>query len=166
MYEILKQYETIGKRELPVQELRELLGIAKDEYTYWQNFKVRVLDSCQQALKETTDICFTYERGKAGQGGKWLSVIFYIKKNEDYIDQLTLDEFINMQPQPEPVDMTTGDELEGQMTILESQKQRLFLLGITEKYRKQDMSSFVISSQCNNCMAYQAKYKRKTATAK
>ena len=28
------------------------------------------------------------------------------------------------------------------------------------------MSSFVISSQCNNCMAYQAKYKRKTATAK
>ncbi|KFI85236.1 hypothetical protein BSAE_1925 [Bifidobacterium pullorum subsp. saeculare DSM 6531 = LMG 14934] len=41
-----------------------------------------------------------------------------------------------------------------------------FLLGITEKYRKQDMSSFVISSQCNNCMAYQAKYKRKTATAK
>ena len=50
--------------------------------------------------------------------------------------------------------------------LLESQKQRLFLLGITEKYRKQDMSSFVISSQCNNCMAYQAKYKRKTATAK
>ena len=42
----------------------------------------------------------------------------------------------------------------------------IFLLGITEKYRKQDMSSFVISSQCNNCMAYQAKYKRKTATAK
>lgn len=26
--------------------------------------------------------------------------------------------------------------------------------------------STVISSQCNNCMAYQAKYKRKTATAK
>lgn len=117
MYEILKQYETIGKRELTVQELRELLGIAKDEYTYWQNFKVRVLDSCQQALKETTDICFTYERGKAGQGGKWLSVVFYIKKNEDYIDQLTLDEFISMQPQPEPVDMISGDKLEGQMTI-------------------------------------------------
>ena len=38
-----------------------------------------------------------------------------------------------------------------------NQKQRLFLLGITEKYRKQDMSSFVISSQCNNCMAYQCK---------
>ena len=46
------------------------------------------------------------------------------------------------------------------------QKAAAFLLGITEKYRKQDMSSFVISSQCNNCMAYQAKYKRKTATAK
>ena len=44
----------------------------------------------------------------------------------------------------------------------------IFFVGgfMTEKTRKQDMSSFVISSQCNNCMAYQAKYKRKTATAK
>ncbi len=45
-------------------------------------------------------------------------------------------------------------------------KAAAFLRDMTEKSRKQDMSSFVISSQCNNCMAYQAKYKRKTATAK
>lgn len=45
-------------------------------------------------------------------------------------------------------------------------KAAAFLRDMTEKTRKQDMSSFVISSQCNNCMAYQAKYKRKTATAK
>lgn len=107
MYEILKQYEKIGKRELSVHELRELLGIDKDEYTYWQNFKVRVLDSCQQALKETTDICFTYERGKVGQGGKWLSVVFYITKNTDYIDQLSLDEFIAQQPEPAPLEFGT-----------------------------------------------------------
>ena len=114
MYEILKQYETIGKREIEVKKLQELLGV---NYTRWDRFKAKVLDSCQQALKETTDICYAYERGKTGTGGKWLSVVFYIKKNEDYIDQLTLDEFISMQPQPEPVDMISGDELEGQMTI-------------------------------------------------
>lgn len=101
MYEILKQYEIVGKREISVPELRSLLGIAPDEYSdRWNNFKVRVLDSCQQALKDTTDICFTYERGKSGKGGKWLSVIFHIYKNEDYIDQLTLSEFIRMQPDP------------------------------------------------------------------
>ena len=103
MYEILKQYEGLGKRELNVTELRELLGIDKNEYsgrTGWSDFKKKVLDSCQQALKETTDICYTYERGRAGKGGKWLTIIFTIFKNENYIDQLTLEEFIEMQPTP------------------------------------------------------------------
>ena len=44
MYEILKQYETIGKREIKVDDLRELLGIAPNEYPRWDNFKDRVLD--------------------------------------------------------------------------------------------------------------------------
>lgn len=103
MYEILKQFENIGKRELPVQELKDLLGIMPDEYsgrTGWTDFKKKVLDSCQQALKENTDICYTYEKGKSGVGGKWLTIVFHIFKNDDYIDQLTLDEFIDMQPEP------------------------------------------------------------------
>lgn len=105
MYEILKQYEKIGQREISVIELRELLGIDKKEYsgrTGWSDFKKYVLDSCQQALEENTDICFTYERGKVGKGGKWLSIIFYISKNTKHKDQLSLDEFIDMQPEPEP----------------------------------------------------------------
>ena len=97
MYEILKQYQNTGKREINVIELRELLGIAPDEYPRWDNFKRKVIDSCQQALEESTDIKFTYERGKTGTGGKWLTIIFCIEKNNTYIDQLTLDEFIDMQ---------------------------------------------------------------------
>lgn len=109
MYEILKQYEGVGRRELPIAELRSLLGISATEYNdRFDNFRRKVLDSCQQALKETTDICFTYERGKVGKGGKWLTIIFHIRKNEDYIDQLTLSEFINMQPDPEPVVIETA----------------------------------------------------------
>ena len=130
MYEILKQYEGLGKRELTVTELRELLGIGQTEYvdrTGWSNFKKKVLDSCQQALKETTDICYTYERGKVGKGGKWLSVVFHISKNEDYIDQLTLDEFINMQPEPRSVAIQTtaeDEELEGQMTFFDTEPEQ------------------------------------------
>lgn len=93
MYEILKQYEKIGKRELPVQELRDLLGVAENEYsgrTGWSNFKKYVLDSCQEALRETTDICYTYERGKTGAGGKWLSIIFTISKNEPTNKQMNI----------------------------------------------------------------------------
>lgn len=99
MYEILKQYETLGRRELTVKDLRALLGIAPDEYPRWDRFKDRVINACQKALKETTDICFTYERGKVGPGGKWLTIIFHIQKNTEYVDQLTLDEFIELQPE-------------------------------------------------------------------
>ncbi len=97
MYEILKQYQNTGKREINIIELRELLGIAPEEYPRWDNFKRKVIDSCQQSLEENTDIKFTYERGKTGTGGKWLTIIFNISKNDNYIDQLTLDEFIDMQ---------------------------------------------------------------------
>ena len=115
MYEILKQYESIGKREMEIKELRALLGVSDHEYsdrTGWSNFKKKVLDSCQQALKETTDICFTYERGRTGAGGKWLSIIFFISRNNDYIDQLTLEEFIDMQPKSEIVDALADHETE------------------------------------------------------
>lgn len=118
MYEILKQYEKIGRRELTVTELRELLGIGKNEYsgrTGWSDFKRYVLDSCQQALKDTTDIFYTYERGKVGRGGKWLTIVFTIKKNTEYIDQLTLAEFVAQQPETEPLDFNAADG--GQLSL-------------------------------------------------
>lgn len=97
MYEILKQYEHAGAREINLMDLRCFLGINKDEYPRWDRFKDRVLDSCQQALAEHTDIKFTYEPIKKGRGGKITALKFIIEKNNDYIDQLTLDEFIETQ---------------------------------------------------------------------
>lgn len=98
MYEILKQYEKVGKRELTITELRSLIGIADNEYPRWDRFRDRVLDSCQKALSENTDISFTYERGEVGTGGKWLTIIFHISKNKDYKDPLCLDKFIETKP--------------------------------------------------------------------
>ena len=101
MYEILKQYETAGAREIKLTDLRAFLGIGDDEYPRWDNFKRRVIDSCQQALLESTDIKFTYEPIKKGRGGKITAIKFNIEKNEKYIDNLTLDEYIEQQPLPE-----------------------------------------------------------------
>ena len=95
MYEILKQYEKIGTRVVGVEELKELLGIEKVEYPRFGDFKIYVLNACQQALQENTDIRFTYEpHGKKGKGGKILFLKFTIEKNTDHVDQLTLYEFI------------------------------------------------------------------------
>ena len=106
MYELLKQYEHIGMREIEISELKELLGIATNEYPRWDNFKIRILDSCQKALAKNTDICFTYEKGKSGAGGKWLTIVFHIRKNENYIDRLSLKDFIDLQPEPQAIEET------------------------------------------------------------
>ena len=92
MYEILKQYEKIGKTTLPLTELRGRLGIEPNEYSRWSDFKRWVLDECQKALAENTDIKYTYEPIKKGRGGKTSPVVavkFIIKQN-DRPEQLSL----------------------------------------------------------------------------
>ena len=105
MYEILKQCEGTDRLEISVKELRELLGIGDREYlgrTGWSDFRKCVLNRCQRALEESTDICYTYERGKIGKGGKWLSLVFNIRENENYIDKLSLGDFIDLNPEQTP----------------------------------------------------------------
>lgn len=124
MYELLKQYEYIGKREITVSELRELLGIEPNEYPRWDRFKDRIIDSCQKALAENTDICFTYEKGKSGgRGGKWISIIFHIKKNKNYVDRLSLKDFIDLQPEQQIIE-GTATEISEPETKLHSQKEQ------------------------------------------
>ena len=100
MYELLKRYEKLGTYEIKVSELREYLCIESNQYSRMQHFKARILDDCQQALKDNTDICYTYECGKRGSHGKWLTIIFNISKNTNHKDTLALHEFIDIQPKP------------------------------------------------------------------
>jgi len=98
MYEILKQYEKVGMRILSVEELKNQLGIAEADYPRFNNFKQWVLDVCQKALKENSDIIFTYEPyGKRGKGGRILYLRFFIHKNNDFTKQITLPEFMQQQ---------------------------------------------------------------------
>lgn len=83
IYELLKQYENIGERELSISQLRFFLDIKDNQYIGANGFKnLRIkIESCQKALKEKTDIYFDFKRGKTGRGGKWLSIIFTIYPN-------------------------------------------------------------------------------------
>lgn len=98
MYEFLKQREILGKFEIKISELRELLYIDSNKYIRLRDFKTYILDSCQKALAESTDICFTYECGKRGARGKWLTIVFHISKNNKHSDPLELQDFIDKQP--------------------------------------------------------------------
>jgi len=104
MYEILKQYEKIGERTVSVSELKELLGINEKEYSRYGDFRESVIDVCQEALKDNTDIKFTYRpTGKKGRGGKINYIKFTISKND--CCQLSLADFIPLENEslPEPL---------------------------------------------------------------
>ena len=81
LYELLKQYEKKGTRELEINELKELLGINPEKYSDIDNFKRKVLDVCMTALQAHTDIKATYRTGKRSKCNKTESIIFDIEKN-------------------------------------------------------------------------------------
>ena len=81
MYEILKQHENQGKIEITIEELRALLGIKDNQYQRFTHLRERVLEPCQKALKEKTDIYFDFEKGKSGTGREWRTIIFTIHPN-------------------------------------------------------------------------------------
>ncbi len=95
MYELLKQYENTEHKTLTISltDLKEKLDIKPEEYSRWENFKTRVLVPCQKALKEKTDISFSYDPIRNGR--LTVALKFTIEKNEDYDHQLSLDEFID-----------------------------------------------------------------------
>jgi plasmid replication initiation protein len=119
MYELLKQYETMGERTMTLEDLRKWLGIADKEYPRWESFKTCVLDACQKALAKNTDITYTYEPIRKGigrgTGRKITHVKFIIQKNENFVNRLSLENFINLQPEvvePDELDMDNKYETE------------------------------------------------------
>jgi len=91
IYELLKQYQKIGKRKFFVQELKEVIGVIeeidvngkkkyKDNYPLYGNFKQRVLLKAQKDLKKYTDISFEFDQIKKGRAVN--EIIFYISTNQ------------------------------------------------------------------------------------
>jgi len=112
MYEVLKQFEKRGERILSVLELKSLLGIEEKEYLHYHDFKKRVLNACQTALKEKTDICFTYEPySRNGRGGKIQALRFVITKNLDHVDKLNLEKFVDTETLQDAKQTETTPEL-------------------------------------------------------
>lgn len=66
IYEILKKWQAIKEVEIPLKELREMVG-ATDKYQEYHNFKKRVLTTSRNEIEEKTDISFDYIEIKKGK---------------------------------------------------------------------------------------------------
>ena len=78
IYELLKQYEKIGKRSIDLDTLKEMVGVIElvrkgdkevfeDTYPLYGNFKQKVILKAQRDLEKYTDIRFDFEPVKTGR---------------------------------------------------------------------------------------------------
>lgn len=82
IYEILKKWQTIKEVEIPLKELRKMVG-ATDTYHEYHNFKKRVLTTAQNEIEEKTDIAFDYEEIKKGK--RVVSIRFMIRSKNNIL---------------------------------------------------------------------------------
>ena len=75
MYELLKQFENIGKRRLDLEELRSILGLGK-KYPLYSNFRAKVLEPTVEEINQFTDISVSYKEEKKGR--KVVAILFKI----------------------------------------------------------------------------------------
>ncbi len=80
LFELLKQYQKIGKRRFLVDELKLALSIEPDEYTLYGHFKNRIILKAQKDLLEHTDIYFGFE--EETEKKKVIALTFKIYENK------------------------------------------------------------------------------------
>ena len=77
IYELLKQYQKLGRRKFNLDELRELLMLEEGEYSQFFNFRNRILKTAREELAEKTDLIFTWNEEKIRQ--KCVAIEFIIQ---------------------------------------------------------------------------------------
>lgn len=86
LYELLKQYESIGQRIFELDELRSFLGIGNEEYKKYSNFKIKVLSIAQREINEKTELYINFSEIKKGK--KVTGLCFYVIKKETVPENL------------------------------------------------------------------------------
>ena len=67
IYTLLKQYEKLKDREFELHKLREVLGLRKDQYQLYADFKRFILIAVQNELIKKADIYFEFVEVKQGR---------------------------------------------------------------------------------------------------
>lgn len=78
IYELMKEYEKIGERTIPLDDLRQLLYIDKDKYTKYSHFKERVLNKALEEINKHSDLNVELIKAEK-QGKKVVGLIFQIR---------------------------------------------------------------------------------------
>ena len=80
IYELMKQYENIGKREFELTEFNRCLGLKEDEYSRIYDFERFVLKVAKEEINRDTDLIIDYEKMRKGR--KITGFIFIIEPRD------------------------------------------------------------------------------------
>jgi len=83
LYELLKQYVSVGQRKINIEDLRVMLGIEENEYKEFKNFKSRILKRAHAEIIQKTDIDFEFEAIKLSR--KPIAILFHEIKQKTFI---------------------------------------------------------------------------------
>lgn len=108
-YMLMKEYEGVGKKKIRLAELIDWLKVNPN--MPWKYFKRDVVDICQKALTELTDVTFTYECKRNGHAYEYIT--FVIKPNHH--EQMMLDDY-------EDDENIQAEVLKTEETVLETYK--------------------------------------------
>ena len=95
IYELMKQYQNIGKREFELQELKKILMI-EGQYERVYDLERRILKPSMEEINKHTDINIDYEKIKTGR--RITSILFTVenKDQEQKVYNEYLKEFYNI----------------------------------------------------------------------
>ena len=92
IYELLKQYEKIGKRTFELDEIRKILGIGKDKYKLYGHLKSKVIKPAQKELSEHCDLTFSFNEIKKGRKVIKLEFLIIPNKQKKALIEINEDE--------------------------------------------------------------------------
>lgn len=82
IYELMKEYERIGERTLPLDELKNMLFTQKDNsYQKYSHFKARVINKALEEINKFSDLTVTLIKEEK-QGKKVVGLVFEIRPNK------------------------------------------------------------------------------------
>lgn len=102
-YELIKQYEAIGKRTILISDLRKMFQL-ENKYPRHGDFRSYVIETAKKELKEKSDLYFEYKQNKDGRNvisitmiiklnSKHIDKKYYLKRVNDYMANQSVDDF-------------------------------------------------------------------------
>lgn len=76
LYEILKDYQNIGRIRIEVENFKKLVGIEPEQYKIFTMLKKRIIDTAVDEINEKTDLKVVYDL--ENEGRKITAIVFRV----------------------------------------------------------------------------------------